>query len=56
MSAPDKLKSILQKIEFLSALKTHPLTKVFQTKYFLERYHDVPNYKLKIDYEAIAQH
>lgn len=56
MTAQDKLKSILQKIEFLSALKTHPLTKVFQTKYFLERYPDVPNYKLKIDYEAIAQH
>lgn len=56
MTAQDKLKSILQKIEFLSAIKTHPLTKIFQTKYFLERYPDVPNYKLKIDYEAIAQH
>ena len=52
----DYLKSILQKIEFLSALKTHPLTKIFQTKYFLEIYTDIPNYKLKIDYEAIAQH
>ncbi len=56
MTAPEKLKAILQKIEFLSALKTHPLTKIFQTKYFLEIYPDIPNYKLKIDYEAIAQH
>lgn len=56
MNKSEKLKSILKKIEFLSALKTHPLTKVFQTKYFLEKYPDIPNYKLKIDYEAIAQH
>ena len=56
MTASDKLKAILQKIEFLSALKTHPLTKIFQTKYFLEKYPDIPKYKLKIDYEAIAQH
>lgn len=56
MSTPEKLKANLQKIEFLTAIKTHPLTKIFQTKYFLERHPDVPNYKLKIDYEAIAQH
>lgn len=56
MSAPEKLKASLQKIEFLSALKTHPLTKIFQTKYFLEQYSHLPNYKLKIDYDAIAQH
>lgn len=56
MTATEKLKANLQKIEFLSALKTHPLTKIFQTKYFLEHYKELPNYKLKIDYEAIAQH
>jgi len=56
MTAPEKLKANLQKIEFLSAIQTHPLTKIFQTKYFLEQYSHLPNYKLKIDYEAIAQH
>jgi len=56
MTSSEKLKANLQKIEFLSALKTHPLVKIFQNKYFLERYYHLPNYKLKIDYEAIAQH
>ena len=51
-----KLISILKKLEFINALKVHPLSKLFKEKYFLEKYPQFPNYKLKIDYEAIAQH
>ena len=52
----EKLISILKKYEFLHAIKTHPLTKEFKNRYFLTNYSEFPNYKLKLDYEAIAQH
>ena len=52
----EKLVSILKKYEFLHAIKTHPLTKEFKNRYFLTNYSEFPNYKLKLDYEAISQH
>ncbi len=52
----EKLVSILKKYEFLHAIKTHPLTKEFKNRYFLTNYSEFPNYKLKLDDEAIAQH
>lgn len=51
-----KLIAILKKYEFLHAIKNHPLTHEFKNRYFLTNYSDFPNYKLKFDYEAIAQH
>jgi hypothetical protein len=56
MSNDERLICILKKQEFLSAIETHTLIKIFRNKYFLENYPQLPNYKLKIDYEAIAQH
>lgn len=55
MKSDEKNISILQKMEFIQAIKIHPLTKIFQETYLLEKY-PFPKYKLKIDYEAIAQH
>jgi len=51
-----KLIFILKKYDFLHAIKTHPLTKEFKDRYFLANDSKFPNYKLKLDYEAIAQH
>lgn len=56
ISKDEKLIQLLKKQEFLHAMKNHPLTKEFKNRYFLENYFQFPNYKLKIDYEAIAQH
>lgn len=56
LKAEEKLISILKKYEFLHAIKNHPLTKEFKNRYFLTNYSKFPNYKLKLDYEAIAQH
>ena len=56
ISNDERLIHILKKQEFLSAIQTHSLIKIFRNKYFLENYPQLPNYKLKIDYEAIAQH
>ncbi|WP_321469296.1 FRG domain-containing protein [Halarcobacter sp.] len=56
LNAEKKLILILKKYEFLYAIKTHPLTKEFRDRYFLTSYPKFPNYKLKLDYEAIAQH
>lgn len=56
MNIIEKLTATLQKIEFITALKTHPLITIFKDKNFLEKYPQFPNYKLDINYEAIAQH
>lgn len=56
MSCDKKVISILQKLEFTESIKNHALTKIFKEKYILEDYPQFPNYKLRIDYEAIAQH
>lgn len=57
LKVEEKLILILKKYEFLHAIKNHPLTKEFKNRYFLTKYYPIfSNYKLKLDYEAIAQH
>jgi len=56
MSYDEKLIAVLQKHTFIDAIKTHHLINVFKSYNILSRYQTFKPYRLKIDYEAIAQH
>lgn len=56
MTKDEEIIGNLQKLTFINAIKRHPNIRVFEMLNILSGYESFKPYKLRIDYEAIAQH